>query len=51
MSKRSEAKTKNCTKCNKALKRISWYYRNGKYFCNKECFKSFQKEKQEEKSS
>jgi len=39
MSKRSEAKIRNCVNCNKALKRSTWYYRNSGYFCNKSCFK------------
>ncbi len=38
-----EEKRKNCANCNKSLKRITWYYRNGNYFCNKNCFKSFLK--------
>lgn len=38
---RREQKRKNCVKCNKSLRRIDWYYRNGKYFCNINCFKSF----------
>jgi len=40
MSKK-ENKRKNCLNCNKALKRINWYYRNGGYFCNKKCFKAY----------
>ena len=34
---------KNCVRCNKPLKRKSWYYRNGKFFCSKGCWKLFQK--------
>lgn len=34
-----EEKTKNCPSCNKSLKRVNWYYRNGKHFCNLSCFK------------
>ena len=30
---------KNCAKCNKSIKRKMGYYRNGKYYCNKRCFK------------
>ena len=33
-----ETKRTNCAKCNKSLKRIKRYYRNGKYYCNKKCF-------------
>ncbi len=40
MSRREE-KRKNCLACNKSLKRIDFYYRNGGYFCNKKCFKTY----------
>lgn len=33
----------NCGGCNKPIKKIRRYYRNGKYFCTKKCFKAFQK--------
>ena len=26
-----------CQACGKALTKKSWYYRNGGYFCNKQC--------------
>ena len=29
----------NCTQCNKRLNRKTQYYRNGKYFCSKRCWK------------
>jgi len=29
----------NCAYCNKSLKRIKRYYRDGKYWCNKKCYK------------
>lgn len=48
MSKRSEAKRKNCLNCNKSLRRIDWYYRNNGYFCNKTCFLAQAKKKQAE---
>jgi len=38
MAKKSEKPT-NCAECNKFLSRVSYYYRNGKCFCNKRCFK------------
>lgn len=40
MSKRAEAKRKNCLSCNKSMRRIDWYYRDGGFFCNKTCFKN-----------
>ena len=35
------AKTKptNCADCNKPIRKKRWYYRNGKYYCSKRCFK------------
>lgn len=30
---------KNCVQCNKPIKKKGGYYRNGKYYCNKRCFK------------
>lgn len=37
-------KPATCTKCGKKLSRKSWYYRNGRYYCNKRCWKSAKKE-------
>ena len=28
----------NCAQSNKRIRRKDWYYRNGKYFANKQCF-------------
>lgn len=33
---------KNCAGCNKPMKKIWKYYRNGKYYCNQKCFKKSQ---------
>jgi formylmethanofuran dehydrogenase subunit E len=30
----------NCSVCNKSIKKTRYYYRNGKYFCTKRCFKT-----------
>ena len=35
---------KNCAGCNKPMKKAKRFYRNGKYYCNKKCFKSAGKE-------
>ncbi len=32
-------KSTNCLVCNKPLKKIKRYYRNGKYYCSKKCWK------------
>ena len=29
----------NCESCNKSIK-DKWYYRNGKFYCTKQCFKT-----------
>ena len=34
----------NCEACNKPIK-VKWYYRNGRYYCTKQCFKAEQKKK------
>ena len=31
----------NCGSCAKPIKKVRRYYRNGKYFCTKRCYKSF----------
>jgi len=43
-------KQTNCLNCNKPIKKTKLYYRNGKYYCNKRCWKQFTtKSKEEEK--
>jgi hypothetical protein len=43
----------NCPVCNKHLKKKTRYYRNGKYYCDKKCWKKAAKAKAkpEEKSA
>ena len=38
---------KNCTGCNKPMKKAKKYYRNGKYYCNIKCYKTASKPKEE----
>lgn len=42
--KKAEEKKKekpvNCAVCSKSIKRKRYYYRNGKYFCTKRCWKT-----------
>lgn len=50
----AEAKPKaekqtNCLSCNKPLKKIRKYYRNGKFYCAKRCWSNFFKKSKEEK--
>ena len=39
-----EAADKTCAGCKKRLPKIKRYYRNGTYYCNKNCFKKAQVE-------
>ncbi|MDD5255656.1 MAG: hypothetical protein PHR11_06365 [Candidatus Omnitrophica bacterium] len=34
----TEEQVKNCGSCGKPVKRITRYYRNGKFYCNKRCW-------------
>jgi len=40
MADQSQEKTKNCVVCKKVVHRVKRYYRDGKYYCNKNCWKS-----------
>ena len=42
-------KQTNCLGCNKPLIKGKVYYRNGKYYCNKKCWKKAIAPKEEEK--
>jgi len=33
------ARPTNCAKCNKVLRKKIWYYRNGKHYCSKACWR------------
>ncbi len=47
-SKKAEEKSK-CVSCNKGDKDLKRYYRDGKYFCSKKCWRAFKaKSKSEE---
>jgi hypothetical protein len=41
-------KQTNCIVCNKAIKRLTRFYRNGKFYCTKRCWKKSLKPKEEE---
>lgn len=41
-------KQTNCPGCGKPLKRIKIYYRNGKFYCDKKCWRKSVKEKAKE---
>ena len=37
----------NCPACNKQIKKLKRYYRNGKFYCNKRCWRKVEKAKEE----
>jgi hypothetical protein len=39
--KKKKTRPTNCVQSNKRIRRKDWYYRNGKYFANKQCFKLY----------
>ena len=34
-------KQTNCLACNKLIKKLKKYYRNGKFYCSKKCWRAF----------
>ncbi|MDP3732771.1 MAG: hypothetical protein Q8R31_07120 [Candidatus Omnitrophota bacterium] len=48
-AKPPEEKQTNCLACNKPLKKLKRYYRNGKFYCNKECWRKSMLKSKEEK--
>jgi recombinational DNA repair protein (RecF pathway) len=47
----AESKTINCVHCNKPVKKLTRYYRDGKFYCAKKCWRAMlakAKEGQEE---
>lgn len=43
-------KQTNCLACNKLIKKLKRYYRDGKFYCSKKCWRAFiDKSKAEEK--
>ena len=48
--KKKKLRPTNCAQSNKRIRRKDWYYRDGKYFANKQCHRLYvaqQKEKAE----
>ena len=48
--KKKKSRPTNCIQSNKRIRRKDWYYRDGKYFANKQCYHLFvaqEKEKAE----
>lgn len=40
----------NCAACNKSIKKLRWYYRNGKYYCTPRCWKTTRKKEEAPKT-
>ena len=47
-AKPAAEKQTNCLSCNKPIKKLKRYYRNGKFYCSKKCWKNFIKKPKEE---
>lgn len=45
--KKKKSRPTNCVQSNKRIRRKDWYYRDGKYFANKQCFKLFAEQEAE----
>ncbi|MDD5120129.1 MAG: hypothetical protein PHR84_02320 [Candidatus Omnitrophica bacterium] len=41
-------KQTNCPSCNKLIKKLKRYYRNGKLYCSKKCWRAFVVKSKEE---
>ena len=39
--KKKKLRPTNCAQSNKRIRRKDWYYREGKYFANKQCYHLF----------
>ncbi len=39
--KKKKSRPTNCLQSNKRIRRKDWYYRDGKYFANKKCYKLY----------
>ena len=42
-------KQTNCPACGKPIKKLKRYYRNGKFYCSKKCWRKAVKPKEEKK--
>lgn len=46
-AKPQQEKQTNCLACGKPIKKLKRYYRNGKFYCNKKCWRKTLKPKEE----
>jgi len=49
-AKPAQEKQTNCLACNKPIKKLKRYYRNGKFYCNKRCWRKVALKPKEEKA-
>ena len=49
--KKKKLRPTNCAQSNKRIRRKDWYYRDGKYFANKQCYHLFVTQEQEKAAS
>jgi len=42
-------KQTNCLSCNKPIRKLKRYYRDGKFYCSKNCWITFKAKQKEEK--
>lgn len=45
----AQEKQTNCLSCNKPIRKLKRYYRDGKFYCSKRCWRAFLTKKKEEK--
>ena len=45
--KKKKLRPTNCVQSNKRIRRKDWYYRDGKYFANKQCYHLYVTQEQE----
>lgn len=48
--KKKKSRPTNCVQSNKRIRRKDWYFRNGKYFANKQAFKLWEKQEAAKKA-
>ena len=49
--KKKKEKPANCAACNKSIKKKRFYYRNGKHYCTKRCWKTTVKKEEKAKDT
>lgn len=45
-AKPATEKQTNCLACNKPIKKLKRYYREGKFYCNKKCWRNYKHPKE-----